>query len=155
MNAPRSIATDTDDRLYVVDTGNGRIDLYNNVPTASMGQPAALTLTSKLVSPIWVYVSAITGEIWVADPAASAAIRFPSFLNLNPGNNSPDGGFINPVGPLALTEDAWGDLLVADQAHRVGIHYPEMSPINAANYLNTQILAPGMIAAMFTLGTST
>lgn len=155
MSSPRGIASDTDDRLYVADTGNRRIDLYNNVPTASVGQPAALTLNSNLMSPIGVYVSAITGEIWVADAGAAAAIRFPSFLNLNPGNNSPDGGFTSPVGPLALTGDAWGDLFVADEAHRVGIHYPEMSPENAANYLNPNVLAPGMIAAMFTLGTST
>jgi uncharacterized protein (TIGR03437 family) len=155
MSAPRGIASDTDDRLYVADTGNGRIDLYNNVPTASAGQPTALTLSSDLVRPVGVYVSAITGEIWVADAGAAEAIRFPSFLNLNPDNNSPDGGFTNLAGPLALTEDAWGDLLVADEAHRVGIHYPEMSPENAANYLDPQVLAPGMIAAMFTLGTST
>ncbi len=155
MNSPRAIATDTDDRLYVADTGNGRIDLYNNAPTASLGQPAALTLTSNLRTPTGVYVSAITGEIWVADPGAAGAIRFPSFLNLNPGNNSPDAEITDPGGPLALTEDAWGNLLVADEVHRVGLYYPAMSPENAANYLNPNVLAPGMIAAMFTLGTST
>ena len=40
----------------------------------------------------------------------------------------------------------------ADAAHRVGIYYPGLGPINAANFLNPNYLAPGMIAAMFTRG---
>lgn len=155
MNAPRGIASDTDDRLYVADTGNGRIDLYNNVPTANIGQPAALTLTSNLRTPTGVYVSAVTGEIWVADPGVAAAVRFASFLHLNPGNITPAAQIIDPGGPLAVTEDAWGNLLLADQAQRVALYYAEMSPENAANYLNPDALAPGMIAALFTQGTPT
>lgn len=152
MSGPRAIASDTDDRLYVADTGNGRIDIYNNVPTASIGQPAALALTSNLRTPTGVYVSSLTGEIWVADPGVAAAIRFPSFLNLSPGNNAPDAEVNDPGGPLALLEDPWGDLFIADQAQRVVSYYPELSPLNAANFLYPNELAPGMIAAMFTLG---
>jgi uncharacterized protein (TIGR03437 family) len=48
--------------------------------------------------------------------------------------------------------DAWGDLFLADAAHRVGMYYPELAPINAANFLNPNVMAPGMIAAMFTEG---
>ncbi len=151
MSAPRGIATDTDDRLYVADTGNGRIDIYNNVPTAQLDQPAALVLTSHLQNPTGVYVSSLTGEVWVADPSAGAAFRFPSFLNLTPTNASPDAELAD-AGPLAVLEDAWGDLFVADEAQRVAIFYPGLSPLNAASFLYPNELAPGMIAAMFTQG---
>ena len=151
MSAPRAIAPDTDDWLYVADTGNGRIDIYNNAPTATIGQTAAQVLTSNLRSPTGVYVSSLSGEIWVADPGVGAALRFPPFLNLTPTNASPDAQ-LSDTGPLALLEDAWGDLFVADQAQRVAIFYPGLSPLNAANFLYPNELAPGMIAAMFTQG---
>jgi len=152
MNFPHHIATDTDDRLYVADALNGRIDIFNNVPTASPGQPAAQFLTSGLSTPEGVYVSAATGEIWVAAPEAFAAFRFPAFNQLLPGGSAPNGAIQDFGGPLAVVEDAWGDLFLADAAHRVAIYYPELAPINAANFLYTNELAPGMIAAMFTQG---
>ena len=46
MSGPHHIATDSDDRLYAADTGNARVDIFNNVPTAGLGQPAAQILTS-------------------------------------------------------------------------------------------------------------
>ena len=152
MNFPHHIATDTDDRLYVADTSNRRIDIFNNVPTASPGQPAAQILTKSLQAPEGLYVSAATGEIWVADPAASLAVRFPAFNQLTPGNDGPNGGIQDAAGPLAVLEDAWGDLFLADAGHRVAIYYPGLGPINAANFLYANNLAPGMIAAMFTEG---
>jgi uncharacterized protein (TIGR03437 family) len=152
MNFPHHIASDTDDRLYVADTLNGRIDIFNNVPTASPGQPAAQFLTTDLRNPEGVYVSAATGEIWVADPIASVAIRYPAFNQLTPDGGAPNGSIVDPAGPLAVLEDAWGDLFLADFAHRVAIYYPSLGPINAANFLYPNNLAPGMITAMFTLG---
>ena len=154
LYAPRQIARDADDRLYVADTGNRRIAIYNHAPTASLGQPAAQTLTTDLTSPFGVYVGPVTGEIWVADPGSGAAVRFPAFSELAPANEAPNGRLVDAAGPLAITEDAWGNLYMADAAHRVGIYYAELSPINAANFLNPNYLAPGMIAAMFTGGNS-
>ncbi len=152
MSSPHHIATDTDDRLYVADTLNGRIDIYNNVPTASPGQPAAQILTTDLRNPQGVYVSAATGEIWVADPVVGSALRYPAFNQLIPGGSAPNGGIADPAGPLAVLEDAWGDLFRADAAQRLAIYYPSLSPINAANFLYTNNLAPGMITALYTLG---
>jgi uncharacterized protein (TIGR03437 family) len=151
MSFPHHIATDSDDRLYVADTGNGRIDIFNNVPTSSLGQPAAQVLTAGLKSPQGVYVSTVTGEIWVADPVASFAVRYPAFNQLTPAGEAPNAAIFSP-GPLAVVQDAWGDLFLADAAHRVAIFYPGLGPINAANFLYPNNLAPGMIAAMFTQG---
>jgi uncharacterized protein (TIGR03437 family) len=43
-------------------------------------------------------------------------------------------------------------MFLADAAHRVGIYYAGLVPFNAANYLNPNVLAPGMITALFTQG---
>lgn len=152
MSGPHHIATDTGDRLYVADTGNARVEIFDHAPTASADPPAAQILTADMKAPVGIYVSAITGEIWVADAATASAIRFPAFNSLAPDNEAPDGGFIDPGGPLALAQDAWGDLFMADAAHRVGVYYPELGVTNAANFLTQNLLAPGMIAAMFTAG---
>jgi uncharacterized protein (TIGR03437 family) len=152
MNNPRHIATDTDDRLYVADPGNARVDIYNHAPTALLGQPAAQFLTAGLHTPEGLYVSAATGEIWVADPGANGALRFPQFNQLAPQNSASNGFVVDNVGPMAVSEDAWGNLLLADSGHRVLLYYAGLGPINAANFLNPGIMAPGMIAAMFTEG---
>jgi uncharacterized protein (TIGR03437 family) len=152
MNSPRHIATDTDDRLYVADFGNGRVGIFNNASTASLGQPAAQFLTTGLKNPSGVYVSAATGEIWVADLSAGGAVRYPAFNELTPAGGASNGSIVDSVGPLAVVEDAWGDLFLADAAHRIGVYYPGLGPLNAANFLNPNALAPGMIAALFTRG---
>lgn len=151
MISPHHISTDTDDRLYVADTGNSRVMIFDHSPTASSGQPAAQVLTAGLNSPRGMYVSAATGDIWVGD-SNNGAIRYPAYDELAASNFAsnatiPDGGV-----PLAVVEDAWGDLFVADAVHRVGAYYPGLGPINAANFLNPNVMAPGMIAAMFTQG---
>ncbi len=152
MNAPHHIATDSDDRLYVADTGNGRVTIFNHAPTAGPDPQAAVTLTTGLSSPRGIYVNPVNGEIWVADSGAGAAIRYPAFnaLELTP-NNAPNGTLVE-YRPLAVTEDSWGDLFVADSANRVVIHYAGLSALNAANYLFPNALAPGMIAAVYTTG---
>jgi len=152
MSAPHHIATDIDDRLYVADTGNGRVEIFNRAPTAGTDPPAAQILTTGLRAPVGIYVSLANGEIWVADPSAASAVRFPGFNTLAANNDAPNGGFIDTGGPLALTEDAAGDLIMADAAHRVGFYFAELALTNAANFLNQNLLAPGMIAAMFTQG---
>ena len=88
----------------------------------------------------------------MADGVAGAALRYPAFNQLAANGSAPNGAIVDNAGPLELAEDAWGDLYVADAAHRVAIYYPELSPINAANFLNRNYMAPGMIAAMFTQG---
>jgi uncharacterized protein (TIGR03437 family) len=153
MSSPRHIATDTDDRLYVADSGNGRVLIFNHSPTAPPGQAAAQILSASLRSPRGVYVSATTGEIWVADPLAGGAIRYPAFNQLIAANGAFNGNVVDSGLPLAVVEDDWGDLFLADAAHRVAIYYPGLGPINAANFLNPSVLAPGMIAALFTQGT--
>jgi uncharacterized protein (TIGR03437 family) len=157
MSQPHHIATDTDDRLYVADSGNGRILIFNRAPNAGSGAFAALTLTNGLHQPRGVHVNSATGDIWVADESGNAAVRYPKFNDLiGSGNYAPNATLVD-FAPLAVAEDNWGNLFLADDASRVLIFYPGLSAVNAANYwgLSTnpqRPLAPGMIGALFSTG---
>lgn len=150
MNAPHHIATDVDDHLYVADTVNGRILIFDHAPTAAPDPFAAIVLTAGLTRPKGVYVSPLTNELWVAE-AAGTALRFPPFNSLAATGFTPNATLTEYV-PLALAQDAWGNIFIADDANRVVIHYPGLSALNAANYLRPNLLAPGMISALYSTG---
>jgi len=151
LSLPHHIAVDTDDRLYVADTGNGRVSIYNHAPTSEPGTAAAYFLTQNLQSPRGVFISPVSLQIWVTDPVAGAAIRYPAFLQLIGANGAPNGSIVDPR-PVAVAEDIWGDVYLADGVSRVPVFYPALAPINAASFLYPRVLAPGMIAAMFSQG---
>ena len=151
LSAPRHISIDTDDRLYIADSGNGRVSIFNHGPTSAPGTPAAYFLTQGLKSPRGVYISPVSLQIWVADPAVGGAIRFPAFSQLISANGAPNGS-IADAQPVAVAEDIWGNVYLPDGISRVPIFYPNLAPINAANFLRPGVMAPGMIAAMFSQG---
>lgn len=157
LNYPHHIAIDTDERLYVADANNSRISIFNRVSAASNGAYAALTLMSGLSSPRGVDVNQITGDIWVADPYANSAIRYPNFNNLIGTSNYTPNAKLSDYAPLAVAEDNYGNVFLADDANRVVIYYPGLSVVNAANYwgLDTTpqlLMAPGVIAALYSTG---
>jgi uncharacterized protein (TIGR03437 family) len=151
LSQPRHISVDSGDRLYVADTGNSRIAIWDHAPTAVLGQPAAQFLTNGLSSPHGIYVNDVNGDIWVAD-ASGLAIRYPAFNALEANGYAPNAQISDAGGPRAVAEDAWGNLFLADRVNRVLIYYPGLGAINAASYLGTNVLAPGMIAALFSQG---
>ena len=153
MNTPMHMAVDSDDRLYVCDTGNGRILIYNHVVTASNDPSPAisvvtgLSVNDRLRSPQGIAVSQQTGEIWVTDPSNNRALRYPRFdlLSINPQAETA----IGAIFPLAVALDAFGNLLIADSTNRVGFYFPNIDrAVNAASYL-TRPLSPGLIASLF------
>ena len=157
MYLPHHIAVDSDDRLYVADTGNGRVLIFNRAPAADNGPYAALTLTSGLSSPRGVNVNLVTGDIWVADAGTSSALRYPAFNKLIGTANYTPNATLSDYAPLAVTEDNYGNIFLADDANRVVIYYPGLSVVNAANYWGLDTtpqfpLAPGMIAAIYSTG---
>jgi uncharacterized protein (TIGR03437 family) len=151
LSAPRHISVDSDDRLYVADTGNSRIAIWNHAPSAVLGQPAAQFLTTGLSSPRGVYVNDVNGDIWVAD-ASGQAIRYPAFNALEASGYAPNAKLTDIGSPRAVAEDAWGNLFMADAVNRVLIYYPGLGATNAASFLAPNFLAPGMIAALFSQG---
>ncbi len=144
--SPRGISTDTDDRLYVADPGNNRIVIYDRIPNAS-NDPQPATVIPNLVTPQAVFVSALTGEIWAADTRSNRALRFPRFDRLVL-SSAPDYS-IPVLVPIAVTQDAFGNLFVAEGGYnRVSIFFNGLATTNAANG-NDVRLAPGMIASVF------
>lgn len=152
LSAPHHIATDSDDRLYVADTGNSRVAIFDHAPSATNGAHAAILLTTSLSSPRGMHVNHVTGDIWVGDAGNNTAIRFPQFNVLAASPNFASNATLQSFGPRALAEDAWGNIFIADSANRVVIHYPGLSTLNSANFLYGNQLAPGMIASLFSTG---
>ena len=153
MTAPRHVAADTSGRPYVVDTGNNRVMIFgdpHDVNTANSGAHAVLII-SGLSGPRGIYVSPLTGEIWVADTGNSRCLRYPSFEQYFVSGTYNGGvpGYYSA--PLALAQDQYGDLLVADTANRVEFYYPGLAWQNAASFI-TEPLAPGALATIYPLG---
>ena len=150
MNLPHHIATDTDDRLYVTDTGNSRVMIFDRAPTQG-SDPRAGTIITGLANPQGIYVSPSTGEIWVAATQGSALLRFPAFNNLGINNNASN-FTIGDGGPLAVVQDAFGSLYTADGLNRVQINFPSLDIRNGANFIQSRALAPGAISTIFGTG---
>ncbi len=154
MNTPRHISTDTDDRLYVADGNNNRVLIFSRAVAAGPDPSAVLVLSRNLRTPQGVAVSR-TGEIWVANSGTNGTFRYPKFDTLQIQGDVNDDTIAHPVTPsttaaLAVALDSFGNLYVADSASRVGIHYPGMAMVNAAN--NQLRVAPGMIATIYRQG---
>jgi uncharacterized protein (TIGR03437 family) len=148
MSNPRGIAVDGDDRMYVADTNNNRLHIYNRVPQAGVDPLPALTLGGFNL-PVGVTVDRRTNEVWVTDGNANRAVRFPAYENLSV--TSRFNLAVSSPFPLDLKVDANSNLILTDSANRVAFYYQLQNSLNAANYQSTA-LAPGTIAAMFASG---
>ena len=144
LNGPRFISTDTDDRLYVADTGNNRITIYRQQATQQpSGIPATATIDG-LQGPIGVQVSPLSGYIWVANTNGSTALRYPQFIDyqLDP-TVLPD--VLQSVNPLFIALDPQDNPIVTEAINRISFYYPRLTFQSAANQ-SSRALAPGMVA---------
>ncbi len=145
---PLGVAVDSDDRLYVADTGNNRILIFDRVTTQPDGGPSALNLplAANGVQPAGVTVSARTGEIWVPDVRSSRVLRYPRFdqLIFMP-NLMYDYGFAT-YGPRNIVLDATDNLFVFDSSNRITMHYPLHSVVNMGSGFPR--VAPEMLALL-------
>jgi uncharacterized protein (TIGR03437 family) len=179
MYGPHHVSCDTNGYVYVADTGNNRVLIFPDphaAGTASSGQQAATSITG-LSAPESVYANPVTGEIWVANTAAGTSLRYTNYVDVQLGQGSitslADNSGNFQYAPLATVQDQYGDLFVADSAHRVAIYYPGVNLCNAASFLPTSAtssqypsakclpqynlsvalpsrpLAPGVIATIF------
>jgi uncharacterized protein (TIGR03437 family) len=155
MAAPRHVAADTSGRPYVVDSSNGRVLIFadpRDVNTPSGGAHAVLTI-SGLSGPRGIYVSLLTGEIWVTDTNNGRCLRYPNFEQFFLTGTA-NGSVPAVSATLAVAQDQYGDLLVADAANRVAFYYPGLATQNAASFLSASVkaLAPGTLATIYPLG---
>jgi uncharacterized protein (TIGR03437 family) len=150
FNAPHHIAVDTSALLYVADSGNNRVQIFDSVDNLPAQHPTAVWTIGSLNAPEGVYVSPSTGEIWVADTNNHQALRYPMYFDLIAGAgysaSIPTAGY-----PLAVQQDPFGALVLADSLNRVGFYFPKLAMQNAANYLDTELwgLAPGTWGSIY------
>jgi uncharacterized protein (TIGR03437 family) len=153
LNAPHHISADTSGRVYVADTGNNRVQIFadpNQPTTSATGASAVLTVTGNFNSPQGIYVSPVTGQFWVADTNNGQAKQFERFDQVQE-NSTVVATVPAAAAALAVAQDQYGNLLMADNSNRVALYFPAVQTLNAANLLVTtphQQLAPGVIASI-------
>ncbi len=157
FNAPHHIATDSSGQFYVADSGNNRLQIFgdpSSAQTQSSGQAPGLTLQTNGAE--GVFVNQSTGEVWVANTRSSTAVRYPKYETLLFNQTPLDAHPIQAYGPtLALAQDQYGDLFLADATNRVSVFYPGISYLNGASFAaDKAFLAPGMIATLKPLNAS-
>ena len=146
MAAPHHVSTDTSGRPYVADSTNNRVlifDTISNLPGA--GAHASFVLASP--NAVGIFVNATTGEIWVTDIGDSMVRNYPRYDNLifNPAATLT----IPANAPIAVTQDQYGDLIVAEALNRVTFYYPALSALNAASFQASKPLGPNAMASIF------
>jgi len=55
---------------------------------------------------------------------------------------------------LAVTQDQFGALLLADNSNRLAIYFPALQALNGASFLPSRALAPGMVASICAPGSN-
>jgi uncharacterized protein (TIGR03437 family) len=178
LNAPHHIAEDTIGEVYVADSGHNQILIFDIPATGSNNEPGNSITGLSYPEAIWVNQNTVAGyhnDIWVGD-AGYGLSRFPVPNPLVSGSTptltTPAAEVAGPsitcprglcgYTAVAVTQDSFGALYVADATNRVAIHYPAMQATNAANYgcsmgcllgptlVPTVGLAPDAFGALFT-----
>ncbi len=152
FNQPRGIALDSEDRLYVADSGNNRVQIYDRVH-GIQGVASPLATVPGLNLPISISISRNNGTFWVAEGSINRVLRFPRFEDLPRVNYASDSSISWCAGgqacrASAVTLDAFDNLMVADLANRVSYYAPGVRVFNGANFAEGS-LAPGTISSIF------
>lgn len=145
LNSPNGISTDTSDRLYIADSGNNRVAVYDTVTQAGTDPHQALAL-GNFSNPHDVFVSP-ANEIFVADTGNNQVQRFPNYESLAAVNYAPSATYPD-YNPLGVRVDSFGNLYIADMANRVLIFYRTLALTNGANFLQ-EPYGPGTFLSIF------
>ena len=146
FSAPKGIATDRDDRLYVAEVVGNRIVIFSEAGTATSNATARQDF-SGLGGPQAIYVNPQTGDIWVTDTQNGRILRVLPFSQLPVGNINAEQTIGTPPA-LALALDRFGNLITVDAVNRVAFYYPGISVRNSASAARTQV-APNTYASIY------
>jgi uncharacterized protein (TIGR03437 family) len=144
LNAPQGIALDGNDRVYVADTGNNRVNVFAPTDTTSR-------FRQSVNSPYGVAVNQYA-EVWVTDFNGAKVHRFPIFETWQQTgqelSNISTGG-----SPVSIALDGDGNPIVGEAINRVSFYYIAAAFRNSASYV-IRALAPGMLANLYRYGPS-
>jgi uncharacterized protein (TIGR03437 family) len=148
MSSPHHLSTDNEGRLYIADSANNRVLIYSDVAGAPQAGSRSTLQLGGLGQPRGIFVNGVTGEFWVSEANNGNIRRFPRYANLIL-NQQPIFTALAAGSPLAVSQDQYGDLVVADSTNRIGMYYPSMTGYNGASFLASRpVLAPGMLASL-------
>ncbi len=146
FNSPRGVAVDPQGRVLVADTGNVRVEIFDQPSNLGNGAAPLLTLPTTYTLPLSIGVGP-AGDFWVTDTGASRLYHYPAVSNLPLNNNAAD-AILPALAPHSCFVDAYNNLLLTDGIHRVLYFVPQLNLTNAATY-STRALSAGTVAALF------
>jgi uncharacterized protein (TIGR03437 family) len=150
LNSPRGIASDTSDRLYIADPGNGRVLEFTQAPENITNGPTASNSLTGLNAPQAVAINSTTTELWVANTGSGLVYRYPQYTTCEISSCAYTAQLLS-YAPIGLALDASGNVIVGDVSNRVTFYFAQAFFRNAANF-NIEGLAPGMLAVLGRLG---
>jgi uncharacterized protein (TIGR03437 family) len=147
LNSPHHIACDTSGQVYVADSGNNRVVIFSdpNSPLTPATNASYTLQLPNLSSPRGIYVNPTTGEVWVT--SGTSAVRYPKYDTLQFSNSS-TGAVQAASNTLALAQDQYGDLFVADLTSRVAVYYQGLVTVNGASFFVNSQLSPGQFGTI-------
>lgn len=161
LNAPHHIAEDSIAELYVADTGHNQILIFDISPGTSTNTPIDSYTGLESPQAVWVNQNTVAGyhdDIWVGDYYYGIS-RFPVPNPLVTSNaptlTMPAAEVAGPsvscsrslcgYPALAITQDSYGALYVADTSNRIAIHYPAVVGSNSGSYVCYMGCTPGTV----------
>lgn len=166
LNSPRGMATDGDNRLYLADFNNNRVQIFNDVDTLpDLDAAAGFSVTRSfnneaLQRPEDVAWNRDTGQFWVTELPRNRVLRYPDFFSLVLQDGAPN-AFINTViasgnGAISVAVDGLGNPIVGEARNRLSLYFPRVATTNAATFFigaptsaGIGHLAPNTIASAF------
>ena len=176
LSQPHHIAEDTIGEVYVADSGHGQILIFNIPTGTSTDQPVGSFTGLNSPEAVWVNQNTVAGyhnDIWVGDISHGLS-RYPvpnplgtNAATLTMPAAEVTGPSLTCTGSLcefpvvAITQDSYGALYVADISNRVAIHYPALAGTNGASFVcamgcnlggltdTPYYLAPGAFATLY------
>ncbi len=181
LSSPHHIAEDSIAELYVADTGHNQIQVFNIPSGTTSDQPVNSYTGLNGPQAVWVNQSTVLGyhdDVWVGDNSGLSRFAPPNPLGSNAatlrmpvvevsGPNLTCTAALCEYPAIAVTQDSYGALYVADYSNRVSIHYPALAADNGGNFQcamgctlggladQTYYLAPGAFASIFAFNGST
>jgi uncharacterized protein (TIGR03437 family) len=150
LSSPRYLATDTGGRLYVADSGNNRLVVFQNTSNIPQTGPAANFNFPVFSQPQGIAVSQVSGEMWVTSAASNTIYHLPEVNTFN--NAKTVLQQIGSFGPLSIALDSSENPIVAEALNRVTFYFAQLVVRNAFSFTSTRSLTPGMWAQAAPIG---